>query len=173
MNQVSANANTIRSYRRSSTPSCTIKYCTCQIVFNKNLLRMNPLYPRYPAYIPHSESSIRFSVPDERVIKRLLAHCEDEENMRLKAAGNVLYPHVKTLSRLLSRYKIEVERATTNELGITLFLPRPPCPEPKQKTIARLRHKLLKNVRWGDQSVTRQCATKPTQSQSPKWVILS
>ena len=161
----------IASIRRYSALSCCINCYTYQSNFNNNDLEMELLYPRYPAYIPHTESSIRFSVPDARVIERLLTHCEDEENMRLKAAGNSLYPHVKMLSRLLSRHRIEVERATANELGITLFLPPPP--EPKQKTLARLRHKLFKNVRWDAQKVTKQCITKPTQSQSPKWVTLS
>ena len=124
---------------------------------------MEPYYPRYPEYIPHTELSIRFSVPDARVIKRLLAHCEEEENLRFKAAGNALYPHVKTLSRLLSRHRIQVERTTANELGVTLFLPPPPCQEPKHKIIARLRKKFLKNVRSGYRDVNEEFTTQPTQ----------
>ena len=133
---------------------------------------MESFYPRYPEYLPHTDHSIRFSVPDERVIRRLLAHCEEEENMRRKAAGNALYPHVETLSCLLSRYRILVERTTANELGITLFLPLPPCPEPQRKTITRLVRKTLDYVRSSYQSIARE-RTTPTQLRSPKWVTVS
>jgi hypothetical protein len=134
---------------------------------------MESYYPRYPDYIPHTEHSIRFAVPDERVIKRLLTHCEEQENMRIKAAGNALYPHVKTLSRLLSRYEIQVERTTSNELGVTLFLPPPPCLEPKQRSISRLKRKILRNVLSTHQRVHEQSAADSTRSRSPKWVTLS
>jgi hypothetical protein len=95
------------------------------------------MYPSYPSYTRHTNLSIRFAVPDQHVVMSILRHCEDENNMRFRAAGNTLYPRVRQLARLMSRHRIQLATINTHELGITLFLPPPPCPPPKS-TLAKL-----------------------------------
>ncbi|KAF1840102.1 uncharacterized protein K460DRAFT_437145 [Cucurbitaria berberidis CBS 394.84] len=89
------------------------------------------MYPSYPSYVRHTDLSIRFAVPNTDVVKNILQHCEDDDNLRRKAAGNILYPRIQRLARIMSRHRIQLDTISTNELGITLFLPPPPCPPPK------------------------------------------
>jgi hypothetical protein len=123
---------------------------------------MESKYPSYPGYVPYSDLSIRFSVPNQRVVQRLLQHCEQTENIRLLAAGNTLYPQVKRLARLMARYRIQVDEITANELGITLFLPPPPCPPPKSK-VAQLGRKIRQHL---------SAPATDMGSLSPRWVTL-
>lgn len=89
------------------------------------------MYPSFPNFTQHTNHSIRFSVPNKNIVVNILEQCEDDENLRLKAAGNVLYRKIEILSRLLLRHRIVLKKMSANELGVTLFLPPPPCPEPK------------------------------------------
>ncbi|KAF2849425.1 hypothetical protein T440DRAFT_479967 [Plenodomus tracheiphilus IPT5] len=89
------------------------------------------MYPSYPSYEPHTSLAIRFAVPAQRVVERILRDSENLENLQLLAAANVLFPQIKSLARLMSRHRIQLQEIKPNELGITLFLPPPPCPPPK------------------------------------------
>jgi hypothetical protein len=95
------------------------------------------MYPSYPSYTRHTNLSIRFSVPNQHVVKSILQHCENEDDLRFRAAGNTLYPRVRELASIMSRHRIQLATMKTNELGVTLFLPPPPCPPPKS-TVAKL-----------------------------------
>jgi hypothetical protein len=90
------------------------------------------MYPSYPGYTRHNDLSIRFAVPNQHIVRIILQHCEDEDNLQFRAAGNTLYPRVRELARLMSRHRIQLTTTGTNELGVTLFLPPPPCPAPKR-----------------------------------------
>jgi hypothetical protein len=75
------------------------------------------MYPSYPSYTRHTNLSIRFAVPDQHVVMSILRHCEDENNMRFRAAGNTLYPRVRQLARLMSRHRIQLATINTHELS--------------------------------------------------------
>lgn len=88
------------------------------------------MYPSYPAYTRHSKLSIWFAVPNKHIVKVILQHCKDEDNLRLKAAGNTLYPRIWELARIMSCYCIQLTAVKNNKLGVTFFLPLLPCPPP-------------------------------------------
>jgi hypothetical protein len=92
---------------------------------------ISSMYPSYPGYTRHTNLSIQFAVPNQHIVRIILQHCEDEDNLRFRAAGNTLYPRVRELARLMSRHRIQLTTMKTSELGVTLFLPPPPCPAPK------------------------------------------
>jgi hypothetical protein len=96
------------------------------------------MYPSYPSYEPHTSLAIRFAVPAQRVVERILRDSENLENLQLLAAANVLFPQINDLARLMSRHRIQLEDVSANQLGVTLFLPPPPCPPPKSTRFARL-----------------------------------
>ena len=95
------------------------------------------MIPSYPSYTRRTNQSIQFAVPNKAVVKKILQHSEDDENPRLRAAGNTLYPRVRSLARLMSQHRIQLETIGTSELGITLFLPLSLYPPPKS-TFAKL-----------------------------------
>jgi hypothetical protein len=111
------------------------------------------MYPSYPGYTRHDHLSIRFAVPNQQIVRIILNHCEDEDNLRFRAAGNTLYPRVRELARLMSRHRIQLTTMKTSELGVTLFLPPPPCPAPKS-ILARLCPRLRRPKAYSPQLET-------------------
>lgn len=89
------------------------------------------MYPSYPCFKRCSDLAVQFAVPDRHVVRHILHCTEDEENLRIKAAANILIARVRSVGGLMSRHRIQVEPIGFNEMGITLFLPPPPCPAPK------------------------------------------
>lgn len=91
------------------------------------------MYPSYPKYKCVGDLAVRFAVPNKHIVNHILRHSEDEERLRYRAAGNVLFRRVDRLASLLSRHRIQIDEDTLdrNELGIIMFLPPPPCPPPK------------------------------------------
>jgi hypothetical protein len=91
------------------------------------------MLPSYPGFRRHGDLAVQFAVPSQRVVRRILRDInedEDDNQPRFKAAANLLHPHIKCLARLMSRYRVIVDVLNKNELGVTLFLPPPPCPPP-------------------------------------------
>lgn len=99
------------------------------------------MYPSYPSFRRCSDLAVQFAVPERHVVEHILNCTEDEENLRFRAAGNILYARVRSLARLMSRHRIQVESISFNEIGVTLFLPPPPCPAPSSKFSANLKRK--------------------------------
>jgi hypothetical protein len=95
------------------------------------------MYPSYPSFKRHGDLAVLFAVPDRHVAMHILEATEDRENLRFRAAGNILWARVISLASLMSRHRIRVEPIGPNEIGITLFLPPPPCPMPKAKRFAK------------------------------------
>jgi hypothetical protein len=89
------------------------------------------MYPSYPCFQRCSDLAVQFSVPERHVVRHILNCTEGEENLRSKAAANILIARVRSVGGLMSRHRIQVESLGDNEMGVTLFLPPPPCPEPK------------------------------------------
>jgi hypothetical protein len=95
--------------------------------------------PSYPRYRRLGHLAVRFTVPNQAIADRIYEHSRIHEtqneifNPRLLAAGNILYPRVQRLTRLLERHRIQIDDmpAGSNEMCITMFLPPPPCPPPK------------------------------------------
>jgi len=103
------------------------------------------MYPSYPSYEPYTSLAIRFAVPAQRVVERILRDSENLEDPRLLAAANILFPQIKVLARVMSRHRIQLEEIKANELGVTLFLPPPPCPPPRSTRFKRyLQRKMRK-----------------------------
>ncbi len=99
------------------------------------------MYPSYPTFTrtQYSDLAIQFAVPNKHVVEHILDDCEQDYNLRVKAAANILQASVSTLARLMCRHRIKVQPLRSNELGITLFLPPPPCPPPNSWTLSHLR----------------------------------
>ena len=94
------------------------------------------MYPSYPSFRRYSDLAVQFAVLERHVVKHILDCTENKENLRFRAAGNILSARVRSLASLMSRHRIQVESINSNEIGITLFLPPPPCPAPKSKLFA-------------------------------------
>lgn len=88
------------------------------------------MYPSYPCFKRCSDLAVQFSVPERHIVRHILDCTEGEENLRSKAAANILLARVRSVGGLMSRHRIQVESIGDNEMGVTLFLPPPPCPEP-------------------------------------------
>ena len=91
------------------------------------------MYPSYPCFKRCHNLAVQFAVPGPHVVRHILDCTEDEENLRCRAAANVLIARVRSVAGLMSRHRIQVESVGSNEMGVTLFLPPPPCPAPKSK----------------------------------------
>ena len=74
-------------------------------------------------------------------MRHILDCTEDEENLRCRAAANVLIARVRSVAGLMSRHRIQVESFGSNEIGVTLFLPLPLCPAPKLKLFLTYKRK--------------------------------
>lgn len=91
------------------------------------------MYPSYPSFKYCSDLAVRFAVPERHIVRHILDCTSGEENLQCKAAANILMAQIKSVGRLMSRHRIQVESIGYNEMGVTLFLPPPPCPQPKSK----------------------------------------
>jgi hypothetical protein len=89
------------------------------------------MYPSYPCFKRCSNLAVQFAVPERHVVRHILDCTEGEENLRGKAAANILLARVRSVGGLMSRHRIQVESIGYNEMGVILFLPPPPCPEPR------------------------------------------
>jgi hypothetical protein len=105
------------------------------------------MYPSYPSHRRHTDLSVQFGVPSQKIVQRILDDSLDYENLRRRAAANVLFPHIDCLARLMSRHRIQIEEISSNELGITLFLPPPPCPPPKSKPFSKFKRAVLRKCK--------------------------
>jgi len=88
------------------------------------------MYPSYPEFRWQSDIALKFAVPNNSIVLKILDDSEQDENLRVLAAGNLLCKRVTKLAELMSRHRIQVKSMEHNELGITLFLPPPLCPPP-------------------------------------------
>lgn len=86
---------------------------------------MNVEYPSYPAYKLHPEFSIQFSIPSHNLVQRIFQHRQQDQIMRLKAAGNLLCTHIKSAARIMTCHRVQTRAISKNEMGITIFLPPP------------------------------------------------
>jgi hypothetical protein len=101
------------------------------------LLPQPKMYPLYPLHHQHTALSVRFAVPSPKLAKRILNDGVDHDSLRIRAAANLLFPHIECLARLMSRYRIQIVDVDHNQLGVTLFLPPPPCPAPNSTQFTR------------------------------------
>lgn len=115
--------------------------------------------PSYPKYKRLGDLAVRFTVPNQAIADLIFQHSNAEFNLRLRAAGNILYPRIQRLARILGRHRIQIDEmsAAPNEMCITMFLPPPPCPAPKPGMFRKFkRHKLpspgLATIQEGDET---------------------
>jgi hypothetical protein len=87
--------------------------------------------PSYPNWEWDTSLSIRFIAPNKPIVYKILKDSEEEEFLRKKVAGMILYDRVKKLANALSRHRIQINSATRNELEVVMFLLPPPCTAPK------------------------------------------
>lgn len=118
---------------------CSFQTASCRLSIDKREARRQParldysMYPSYPCFKRCNDLAVQFAVPERHVVRHILDCTEGEENLRCKAAANVLIAQVKSVGGLMSRHRIQVESIGYNEMGVTLFLPPPPCPAPKSQ----------------------------------------
>jgi hypothetical protein len=92
----------------------------------------------YPSYHVLSDLAIQFTIPNRRIVKKIIKDVRNDENLRIQQAGLLLFDKVESLRSTLARYRVQVEPVEIrNELQITLFLPPPPCPPPKPNRVPR------------------------------------
>jgi hypothetical protein len=82
--------------------------------------------------------AIQFTIPNHRIVNKIIKDARNDDNLRIQQAGLLLFDKVESLRSTLARYRVQVEPVETrNELQITLFLPPPPCLPPKPKRVPR------------------------------------
>ncbi|KAH3938387.1 hypothetical protein HBH98_254690 [Parastagonospora nodorum] len=100
------------------------------------------MYPSYPDYDRLGDLAMRFAVPSQAIARRIADDSHQDNDLRIKAAGILLYRKVRRLARMLARHRIQTDDSPTgiasSEMGITMFLPPPPCPPPSSTTFARI-----------------------------------
>lgn len=101
------------------------------------------MYPSYPCFKRCSDLAVQFTVPERHVVRHILNCTENEENLRGRAAANILIARIRSVAGLMSRHRIQVESVSPNEMGVTLFLPPPPCPAPKLHWFAACKRKIF------------------------------
>jgi hypothetical protein len=121
------------------------------------------MYPSYPRHSRHTPLSIQFAVPSRGIANRILEDSIDHELLRIRAAANVLLPQIDCLARLLSRHRIQIEEISPNQLGVTLFLPPPPCPAPMSKMFSKFRRVLLRRPRLD--TIAEEASSQDAQIQ--------
>lgn len=97
------------------------------------------MYPSYPAFTraQYSDLAIQFAVPNQHVVEQILSDSEQNDNLRVKVAAQVLRGQVSSLARLLRRRRVKIRPFRYNQTAVTLFLPPPPCPEPNTRLSRR------------------------------------
>jgi hypothetical protein len=97
------------------------------------------MYPSYPAFVRAQchDLAVEFAIPNKRVAEQILNDSNQDENLRVKAAAQILMRQVSSLARIMRRRRVKVHPLGHNDLAVTLFLPPPPCPEPKTKALSR------------------------------------
>lgn len=97
----------------------------------------------FPQLLPDSDPGkdyVTFSVPNERVVKKIVRDSDEVENLRVKAASQSLTDRIKELALLFSKYNLEASPIEDrNEVLVRLFVPppptRPPPPSPPEREI--------------------------------------
>jgi hypothetical protein len=130
------------------------------------------MYPVYPSFNQHSGLSVRFAVPNRGIVLRILNDSKDDDNPRLRAAANLLFPHISCLARLMSRHRIQLNEIDRNQLGVTLFLPPPPCPPPKSKLFSTFRRSELRKPRLQTIVEEDNEESKSNSTDAHEWIVL-
>lgn len=88
--------------------------------------------PSYPNCEWASPTTVRFMIPDRLLVRKIIYDSrEEEEDLRIKAAGTILFNKADTLHTLLSRHYIRVEDRKAKELQILCSVAPLPCSPPK------------------------------------------
>ena len=97
------------------------------------------MYPSYPAFVRAQcyDLAVEFAIPNKSVAEQILNDSNQDKDLRVKAAAQILMRQVSSLARIMRRSRVKVHPLGHNELAVTLFLPPPPCPEPKAKALSR------------------------------------
>jgi hypothetical protein len=116
--------------------------------------------PSYPNWDWESNLSIRFIAPAKHIVYKVFEDSEEEECLRKKAAGTILFKHVRDLAAALSRHRIQIKSVTSNELDIVMFLPPPPCPPPKRRKRCTYKPRLEPIHEFQEEPTTKTAAEK-------------
>jgi hypothetical protein len=130
------------------------------------------MYPSYPSYRRHADLAIQFSVPNKDMVKRILSHRSQDIHLRQKAAGNVLHNRVGKLASVLSRHRIQIKKLNSNELGVILFLPPPPCPKPNLHLIPQKKRNFKPQLATIFESQDNGHENLASQLEEEQWITL-
>ncbi|PSN59584.1 hypothetical protein BS50DRAFT_656775 [Corynespora cassiicola Philippines] len=88
-------------------------------------------YPQVLADSSPQDDYVTFSIPNYFVLRKIARHSEQEENLRVKAAGNVLLENMDEISLLLSKFHLDTAPVKgRNELRVRLSVPSLPPRDP-------------------------------------------
>ncbi|KAF9733721.1 hypothetical protein PMIN03_012947 [Paraphaeosphaeria minitans] len=83
----------------------------------------------YPSLLPGNDSKrnyVTFSVPNHKVIRKIIRNLEDDEHLRVKVSGKALEKRLDEVATLIERFDIESSPIEGHqELRVRLFMPRP------------------------------------------------
>ena len=74
---------------------------------------------------------VTFSVPNHRLVRKIVHDSEEEENLRIQVSGKALTTKIEELALLFSKYNLEASPIEgSNEMRVRLFVPPPPTYPP-------------------------------------------
>ena len=92
----------------------------------------------YPNLLPGSDAKrnyVTFSVPNYKVVRKIVDDSEEEEDLRKKVSGRSLEKNLTEIATLFKNYEIEsAPIAGHQELQVRLFVPNRPPPRPPTKS---------------------------------------
>lgn len=116
----------------------------------------------YPSLLPGSDpkrNHVTFSVPNHKVIRKIMKNLEDDENLRVKVSGKAIEKRLDEIVSLFERYEIESSPIEGHqELRVRLFGPRSP------KTQSTL-------FAEGNNGATYEARESSVHEMMPKYVI--
>ena len=93
----------------------------------------------YPSMYPDSDPKkdyVTFSVPNHRVIQKIIRNSQDDEHLRIQISGRILEKYLDEIALLFVKYDIESTPIKGHqELRIRLCVPKPPEPPKSQTTL--------------------------------------
>lgn len=127
----------------------------------------NPLHKAmsYPGLLPDSDPKkdyVTFSIPNHKVIRKIIRNSEDHEHLRLQISGKASGKLLDEIALLFATCEIESSPIRgRQELRVRLFVPKPPAP-PKPRPVLPAE----RNV-----GILHESRNNPALSMAPNYVV--
>ena len=86
---------------------------------------------------PAGDRSTQITVPNQKIVLKVLEARKQDENLRTKAAGIILHSQIIKVAGGMRCRHIDDKHLGRNELGVALSLPPPPSPPPPPPSTPR------------------------------------